>query len=114
MSIPKLNGFPDFNDDDNDDDDNDDYFNVKMESELTNNVSGFDFISTMEDELNTKLIGGIDVLGSALPLSLLDNGFYPGSLDNVEDATNPRDDRHRRRRVHGKCKEGYAFGNIFD
>ena len=118
MSIPKMIGFPDFDnnddDDDDDDDNDDDDFIQKMESELANNVGGLDFISTMEEELNTELIRGIDAFGLALPLSLLDNGLYLGNLNGVEDATNPQDDRHQCRQVHGKCKEGYVFGNIFE
>ena len=77
-------GFPDFNDDDDDEDD----FIWTMESELAHDVGGVDFISTMEDELNSKLIRGIDALSSALPLSSLDNGLYLGNLSELEDATN--------------------------
>ena len=104
-------GFPDFDDDDDDEDD----FIRTMESELAHDVGGVDFISTMEDELNSELIRGIDALSSALPLSSLDNGLYLGNLSELEDATNTNDNtRHQRRRVRGKCKEGYTFGNIFE
>ncbi len=80
-------GFPDFDNDDNDEDD----FIRKMESELANDVGGVDFISTMEEELNSELIRGINALSSALPLLLLDNGLYLGNLSELEDATNPHD-----------------------
>ena len=40
MSIPKLIGFPDF---DNDDDNEDDFIQ-KMESERANDIGGLDFI----------------------------------------------------------------------
>ena len=106
MSVPTMIGFPDFNDDDNNEDD----FIQKMELELANDLGGFDFISTMKEELNTELIRGIDALGSALPLSLLDNGIYLGSLDDVEDATNPQDDRHRHRQVHGNARRDTLLG----
>ena len=97
MSFPPLSGFATFDDDANNEEDD---FIEKMALQLNNDIDRSDFILMMEHDLYKDFFRQNDVLEFGLPMSVLDNGFFLGGLEDTINITNTQ---QQHRRVCGKC-----------
>jgi len=99
------------NDDDGDGDDEDDDFVLQMESALEGEVETDDFVSTFERELEESLFSDTAIDNTSLLEAPASFDGDPFMLEDPE--VDVYGTNTQQKRVRGKCREFYKFGDIF-